>query len=330
MTKHKNGKTDLKAAGAARRAGGTEPSDWAAMENPAEMGGEMALTSGNTNLGVDTVQHAHLSDEEIEELRLADADEPEEDGHHYEQRESTERVEPLDKLAKNYLAVAVDSLRRVPATALSEQFRGRLLVYRHMIGRLTQNNRAQGESKIIAGVVTALAVDGAGKIDAIVFLRQVMGQILWSASMDITRLRKPARERDEVRDAPLGMQDMSDHSDAIAGIAGPDTNPLAVLDEVDVYSAVESLHGFLSAIADTLADTEDERLFLRLGAGLSYMDERIEDPNVAGGVRWEPVFDLDIALDLQLVKNQESLKKREAQRGARRASQLKKLAELYA
>lgn len=325
MAKH-NDKQELKAAGAARKqTEGSDPLDFRALEDERHFGGDMEVAA-ETNLGVDAVQRNQAENEDeptpkIDELTF--------DEHRYEEAKHTDRREPLDKLAKGYLSQAVDSLRRVPATALSEQFRGRLLVYRHMIGRLVASGKAKGEAAIVVGVVGALAVDGAGKVDAIVFLRQVMGQIMWSASMDIARLRRPTRDRDETREAPIGMRDMSDHADTIAGIAGPDTNPTAVLDEVDIYSSVESLHGFLSTVADTLADTEDERIYLRLESGLSYADERIDDANFPGGAKWEPVFDLDKAMDLQLVKNQESLKKRELQRADRRALQLKKLGEMY-
>lgn len=327
MTDNKVGKRELKKMGKDRRATQAPEADFTDLEDSSVFGGTMVVEAA-TNLGASVVEREHV------DAQAADADDDGEpvvdDGHKHESQPERARHEPLDRLSKSYLAAAVDSLRRIPATALSEQFRARLLTYRHMIGKLVASGRVKGEAQIIVNLVAALAVDGSGKIDAIVFLRQVMGQVMWSASMDVARLRRPAPERDEKRDAPLGMDNMSDHSDAIAGIAGPDTNPAATLDEVDVYSSVESIHGFLSSVGDTLAENEDERLFLRLESGLSYMDERIDDPNFAGGARWEPVYSLEKAMDLQLVKNQESLVKREAQRAARRAEQLRKLGELYA
>ncbi len=332
--KGKDGKDELKQAGA-QRARGDDPFDFRALEGDNPLGGDMTLGAA-VDLGVTEVHRSRAAIiDAADDGGMDPGDDyvdPDAGAHRYEPRPEwarEARTEPLDRLAKNYLALSIESLRRVPATALSEQFRGRLLTYRHMIGRLVASGRVRGESAILVGVVAALAVDGAGKVDAIVFLRQVMGQVLWSASMDITRLRKPPQDRDERRDAPLGMENMSDHSDTIAGIAGPDTNPTAMLTEIDVYSAVESLHGFLSTVADTLADNEDERLYLRLESGLSYCDERIDDPTMPGGARWEPVYDLDVALDLQLLRNQESLKKRELQRADRRALQLKRLGEMY-
>lgn len=232
-------------------------------------------------------------------------------------------------LSRNYLGAAVDSLKRVPNPSLTLQFRARLETFRTMVVQLVQNG-VKGEPKIIAAVVGALAVDGPGKIDAVVFLRQVMGQVLWLGSADIARMRRPRPERDEQREAPMGMHDMSDHSDAIQGVVGPDTNPNREMTEDDVFGAVMEVHGLLSAMADTLPDNEDEREFLRLDAGLSFCDERIDDATQPGGARWEPVFDLDKAMDIQLVKNAESIKLKEAKNAERRARQLQALAKLHA
>lgn len=231
-------------------------------------------------------------------------------------------------LAKNYLAQAVDSLKRVPNPALSEGFRARLEMFRTLV---TESIRAgiKGEGKVITSCVAALAIDGPGKIDAIVLLRQVMGQVLWTSSIDVARLRRPRPERDEQRPAPYGMENMSDHSDAIQGVVGPDTNPNRAMTEDDVFAAVMEVHGMLSAIADTLPDNPDEQTYLRLDSGLSFMDERIDDATQPGGYRWEPVFDLDKAMDLQLVKNAEALKARELKNAQRRAAQLKALGQLY-
>lgn len=231
-------------------------------------------------------------------------------------------------LSKNYLAASIDSLKRVPNPSLTVQFRARLETFREMVVALIHAG-VKGEPKIIASVVGALAVDGPGKIDATVFLRQVMGQVLWLGSADIARLRRPRPERDEQRDAPMGMHNMSDHSDTIQGIVGPDTNPNREMTEDDVFGAVMEVHGLLSSMADTLPDNEDERTYLRLDAGLSFCDERVDDPSQPGGARWEPVFELEKAMDIQLVKNAESIKAKEARNAERRAKQLQALAKLY-
>lgn len=322
--KSKAGKAELKALGAQRPKTGD---DFTSLENPDDFGTVTAAQAA-VNLGADEVHRER-----------ADTGAPDDESVHGGEDEGEEETVPaaqpvtgaklqFDKLERNYLAAAIDSLRRVPATGLSEQFRARLLTYRHFIGELTRRG-VKGEARLVAAVVSTLAVDGTGKIDAVVFLRQLMGQIMWLGSMDVTRLRRPPRERDSYREPPYGMADMSDHSDAIAGLAGPDTNPTAEMNEIDVFNAVEGLHGFLTAVADTLADNEDERLFLRLESGLSFVDERVPDPAMPGGARWEPVYDLHKAMDLQLVKNQEALVRREQQRAERRTKQLSALANLY-
>lgn len=235
----------------------------------------------------------------------------------------------VNTLAKNYLAAALDSAKRVPNPKLTDGFRARLETFRTLVTQCIRGG-VKGEAKIIALVVGALAVDGPGKIDAVVFLRQVMGQVLWTSSIDIARLRRPVKERDEQRDPPLGMRDMSDHADAIGGIAGPDTNPNREMTEADVTAAVIEVHGLLSAMADTLPDSDEEQDFLRLNSGLAYTDERVPDPAMPGGYRYEPVYDLDKAMDMQLVKNAEAIKLKEERNTARRHVQLAALSKLFA
>lgn len=234
----------------------------------------------------------------------------------------------VDGLAKNYLAAAIDSLKRTPNAGLSMQFRSRLETFRVMVTECVRAG-VKGEPAIVAAVLGALAVDGPGKIDGIVFLRQVMGQVLWSGSADVARLRRPKPDRDEQRQAPYGMENMSDHSDAIQGMVGPDTNPNREMTEDDVYAAVASVHGLLNAMADTLPDNVDEQAYLRLESGLNYLDERVPDETMPGGVRWEPVYDLDKAMDIQLVKNEESIKLKETRNAERRSNQLKALARMH-
>lgn len=233
----------------------------------------------------------------------------------------------VDGLAKNYLAAAVDSAKRVPNPQLSDAFRARLETFRVMLTQLVRQG-VKGEARLIASVVAALAIDGPGKIDAVVFLRQLMGQVMWSGSIDIARLRRPVRDRDDRREAPMGMNDMSDHSDAIQGVAGPDTNPNRVMTEDDVYAAVMHVHGLLSAMADTLPDNPDEQQYLRLESGLSFTDEKVDDATQPGGFRYEPIYDLDRAMDIQLVKNEEAMKAKERRNAERRAHQLRALAAL--
>jgi len=258
-----------------------------------------------------------------------DADAKEgEDPHNYEGDKPQTRVAKMTPLAKNYLAASLDSLCRIPNSALTEAFRARLNTFREFIG-LVKKQGVKGEVPIIAAVVSVLAVDGTGKIDAITMLRQLVGQVIWLGSMDITRINNRERGRDEQRMAPAGMDNMSDHSDAIAGFVSPDTNPTAELTDELVFGAVLEVHGVLSTIADMLPDNEDERIYLRLESGLSYLDERIEDPAMPGGYRYEPVHDIDKAMDIQHVRNAESMRKREIKQAETRTKRLAALANLF-
>ncbi len=256
-----------------------------------------------------------------------DEDELPADTHNYEQRPQ-HAVHKLDPLTRDYLAKGVDSFRRVPNLKLSEGFRARLETFRQLLSECVRRG-VKGEVRQIATVVSVLGVDGAGKVDAIVFLRQLMGQVMWAGSIDIAKLRRPKPGRDEQREAPWGMADMSDHADAIQGFVGPDTNPRATMTEDDVYGALAEVNGLLTTIADSLCDTDGDREFLNLHSGLSYLDEPVADPMAPNGVRWEPVYELERAVDIQLVKNNEARQRRERENATRRAGALAKLAELY-
>ena len=230
----------------------------------------------------------------------------------------------IDGLAKQYVLKGFESLQRTPSPNLSDAYRAQLLHLRSMVNQVHKAG-VRGIGRLTATIVGVLAVDQRGKIDAISFLRQIMRQAVWQASVDIARYRaaeaKGTRRigEDEDRDAPYGMQGMSDHSDAIAGVRG--SSEAVEVNEADAIAALVEVNGFLSAFADTLCDDENDRLYLGLEDGLSYIDK----PGLMAG-SWVGVYDVEEAIDIQLVKNQEGLAKRDADRAERRRAQLASLA----
>lgn len=230
----------------------------------------------------------------------------------------------IDGLARQYILRGYESLQRTPSPSLSDNYRAQLVHLRNIVNQVHKAG-IKGIGRITATVVGVLAIDQRGKIDAVMFLRQLMRQAVWQASVDISRARRAEQQgqrrygEDEERAAPMGMAGMSDHSDAIAGVTG--SSEAVTVNEADASSALVEVNGFLSAFADTICDDENDRLYLGLEDGLAYLDK----PGIIAG-SWVGVFDVDEALDIQLIKNQESMAKRDEQRAARRATQLKALA----
>lgn len=287
---------------------------------------------GNVELGASTGHVADRVERETvttDDVGEANDDYDDTDPHDYSSFQRRQfNPSTLSKLSKNYLAAAIDNFRRIPSASLTETFRAQLLKYRQFLTILTQKG-VKGEALLVIGMVQVLATDRMGQIEAVQFLRSLQRQILWNCSVDVARLRKPPKERDEQRDPPLGMRDMSDHSDAIQGVAGPDTNPNSEMTEDDVFSALIDLNGFLSFVADTIPTNVEEREFLKLEHGLAYTDKRVPDPNWPKGERWDPVHNVEEAMDLQLVLNAASMVKRDERNAERRAQQLAQIAKLY-
>ena len=233
----------------------------------------------------------------------------------------------LDGLARQYALKGLEAFQRTPSPGLSDNFRAQLLHFRELIKEV-HNHNVRGLGRIMATMVTVLATDQRGKIDAVSFLRQIMRQTVWQASVDIDRWRRAeakgtARKfgEDGDRDAPLGMDGMSDHSDAIQGVAGSSESVL--FNEADVMAALIEVNGFLSAFADAICDDQNDRIYLGLESGLQYLDK----PGLIAG-SWIGVFDPEEAVDIQLVKNREAMAKRDSERNTRRRTQLAMLGAL--
>lgn len=233
----------------------------------------------------------------------------------------------VDGLAKQYILKSYESLQRTPSAGLSDNYRAQLLHFRELV-KAIHNKGVRGIGRITSTVVGVLAVDQRGKIDAVMFLRQLMRQAVWQAAVDVDRARRAeskaqrrAGEEDETRAAPMGMDGMSDHSDAIAGVRG--SSEAVDYNEADAMSALVEVNGFLSTFADAICDDANDTLYLGLEDGLSYLDK----PGVIAG-SWVGVHDVDEAIDIQLIKNQEGLAKRDAERAVRRREQLAQLAAL--
>jgi hypothetical protein len=231
----------------------------------------------------------------------------------------------IEGLAKQYVLKGYESLQRTPSASLSDNYRSSLLHMRDIVNTIHKAG-VKVIGRITATVVATLAVDQRGKIDAVSFLRQIMRQSVWQASVDIARYRRAESkaqrrfgEEDDARDAPYGMDGISDHSDAIQGVSG--SSESVEFNEADIISALVEVNGFLSAFADTICDDANDRLYFGLESGLSYIDK----PGPMAG-QWVGVFDPDEAVDIQLIKNTESQMRRDAERTLRRKAQLAALA----
>jgi len=233
----------------------------------------------------------------------------------------------LDGLARQYALKGLEAFQRTPSPNLSDNFRAQLLHFRELIREL-HNHKVTGLGRIMATMVGVLAIDQRGKIDAVSFLRQIMRQAVWQASTDIERWRRAEAKgtarrfgEDEDRPAPMGMEGMSDHADAIQGVGG--SSEAVLFNEADCLAALIEVNGWLTAFADAICDDQNDRIYLGLEDGLQYLDK----PGLIAG-SWVGVYDPEEAIDLQLVKNREALAKRDADRAQRRRVQLAQLGAL--
>jgi hypothetical protein len=234
----------------------------------------------------------------------------------------------LSPYAKQLVLKGLESLQRIPSASLSENYRSQLLWFRELTDQVHKAN-IRGETKILATIIGILAVDQRGKIDALSFLRHIMRQSVWQASVDTVRLRNAAKRtsgarpygEDETRPAPMGMEGMSDHSDAIAGVRG--SSEQVEYDEDTIIDGLTEVNGYLTTFADTLCDSENDRIYFALENGLQYIDVQGLVPG-----SWVGVFDPVEAIDIQIVKNHESQGRRDAERTLRRRQALAELAAL--
>src|SRR5690606_27461070 len=150
----------------------------------------------------------------------------------------------------------------------------------------------------------------------------VMGQALWNASVDIDRAEY--RENQTAGDVEQAMRERigayadeelrHDSNSHPAGL-DPERDP----DRVEPPSADEArdalieVNAWLGMLADLLPVDDAERLFLQLEGGLAYT-QRKETSDLTGEDTWEPVTDVDEAVEIQREKNKASFAARTARR----------------
>lgn len=196
----------------------------------------------------------------------------------------------LTDLSIKYIEGAVTSLTRRPSPKLKESFRATLDHWRKLTLVALVNTPA---AQALINVVMAL-VETEGAFEARRLLSNVSGQVLWQASIDVQRDRRTASEAEETQS---GFQDGEpDHVDADAEI--PPT-------EDDAVNALAEAHGWLSAIADLLPIDDGDRERLGLTDGLEVCKRKEGD-------EWRSVYDVDQAVEIQIAKNEESLRRRNA------------------
>jgi hypothetical protein len=212
----------------------------------------------------------------------------------------------MNPLSKTYLAKAIQNLTRMPSPKLKDDFRATLMHWRALA---LMALRTADEPTAFVNVVLA-TVESEGSFDALRLIRNVGQQILWQASVDIQRDRRLASELEQ-----NGFQDgEEDHIDA-------DYVPPPVEDEA--IDAFVEAHGWLSTLADQLPNDEDDRIRLGLEHGLEFTQ-------IQEGDNWVRVYDVHVAIDLQLKKNVASMKRRDNDKVLARKGAMLALAKLAA
>jgi hypothetical protein len=245
-----------------------------------------------------------LTDDFVE-VRSAQSTPPEfiddnfEDGANHEEIERNEkRPQGVSPLAKEYLARAVNNLKRPVAPTLSTNYRTKMSHFRDLLLQCEAKGQFEGQSLIT--VATACAVTSKG--DALMLLKRVMSQVLWQAASDVQRDRRDGNVYpNEVKSAPYGLHDASSNEDAITGFAGPQERTL--VREEDAVLALGEINVVLSSLADSFMRDDQERAYFQLEDGLEFT-QRVEEVN--GVKTYKPVHDIDQALDVQFVQNQVS------------------------
>lgn len=273
----------------------------------------------------------HTEQEEMLVGENTDAQEETLVGENTEQRSVNVARDTLSKQAKVYLAGSVARLRRAPSPALSPGFRARLLSFKSLL-----DHAAKHATPAAAVIDTALALAMNAKVDAFIFVRQVMQGVTWQASIDVTKARRiadgrlrdrPVADHREDVQAPWGLGDdwkepIGDVGEAIMGFSDTES----YVDEETALSGLVEVNGFLTTVVDTLFPDEADREYYRLTDGLPYIDV----PQERGGATiWVPVFDPVQAIEHQIVINAARMKERERRALINAAQALTNLKALY-
>lgn len=253
----------------------------------------------------------------------------------------------LSPLGLWYLAVAVGSFRKLPSPALSPGFFAFLQKVREMLTDVGKVVKSEGEQLVF--VLQALAAGR--KVDAMRLLRSVGDQVLWQATLDIQRARRQAEagergsrfgavtealgaygdgdDPSRPRGAPLGLEGAASNVDTISGFVGPQERQVTT--ESQALAALIEVNGWLGVVADVLCVDEAERVFFRLEKGLEFTTVEVATKHSALGTRtWEPVYDAEMAVDAQIVKNQLAMRRRNEREMSAKSTQFDALRALVA
>ena len=243
----------------------------------------------------------------------------------------------MEPLTLQYIDAGVFSLTRAPSPNLkNENFKNDLL-YWSTLAKQALKLAPNPSAALIAMVQHVGSTEGV--LQAVRIIRSVMGQVLWQASVDIAKDRRPpkhvlsendlafakldsmlnvAREdqlRESDDDAPSGL-DPTRAQDYVA----PPT-------EDEAYDSLVEANAWLSSLAELLPADEDEAKFLGLSDGLEYTQRKVTQP---WGDEYLPIHSPDEAVEYQIERNEESFAKRAARRIEARRDSFAALAKLCA
>lgn len=224
----------------------------------------------------------------------------------------------LSVLSEVLIKNAIHNSLRTPSASLKPDFRAFLNHMALMIREALKRTKA--EIPALVDVVYALASEGA-RIDALRLIKGVQGNCLWQASIMVNRDRNPR----PARNAPDGLQGAANNEDTIAGMAGSQEAEVPPTED-EAIEALEETNIWLGCLLDLIVIDEVDRDFLSLTDGLEYISEKFD---VEGFDKWIPVHDVHHAIELQLVKNENSLKARSARTVQRRESAFEAIKAMY-
>lgn len=228
--------------------------------------------------------------------------------------------EKLSPLAREYIARSVESLIRTPSPNLkSAEFRATLLHWRAVTIQCLGATKNPAAALCVA--VQALA-SNEGTLQAKRMIDNVMGQALWNASVDIDRAEyrenRTAGDVDQALRERIGaFADEELRHDGNTSPIGldPERDP----DRMEPPTAEEArealleVNAWLGMIADLLPVDDAERAFLQLMDGLAFTQRKTTSDITHEDV-WEPVVDVDEAVEIQREKNKASFAARTARR----------------
>lgn len=259
------------------------------------------------------------------------------DSHNIATKSKGRTMEPL---TISYIEAGVNSLTRAPSPNLkNENFRADLLHW----GMITKQALTLAPTPSAALIAVVQHVGSTeGTLMALRIIRSVMGQVLWQASVDIYKDRhpkpsqpKPMSENelvyaklDSLLNVPRDMQLNETDDEAPAGLDPTrDQDYVAPPTEAEAFDALVEANAWLGSIATLLIEDANEAEFFGLTDGLEYTQRKVTEP---WGDEYIPIHSAEEAVELQLLKNEESFAKRAARRIEARKDSFAALARLCA